>query len=184
MTAPYIVPLYHLELIREKDIPYKSVGTIAAAAEVFHSMLDSSPVEKLAVIHCNSGLQMIGAEIVAIGSLERVSAVPADLFRGALRNNASSIWMAHNHVDGNVQASLNDFLFTERALQASEILGIRVEDHLVIGPGNHYSIRNNSREMEQKLLQQERELIRKRLLGGSSPKDVIADILLGKRKVS
>ena len=148
-----------------------------AAAEVFHQLLDSAPVEKLAVIHCNSSLEMIGAEIVAVGSLEKVAASPADIFRGALRNNAATIWMAHNHVDGNVKASMPDYLFTNRAREAALILEIGLEDHLVIGPGAHYSIRNHSRELELEYSQSRQDSLKKRL-GGMDPAKVAA-LLLG-----
>ncbi|HEY5268152.1 MAG TPA: JAB domain-containing protein [Candidatus Saccharimonadales bacterium] len=142
-----MVPLYHLELVRERDIEYKDVLPIENAAAVFHSMLDSSPVEKLAVIHTNTQMKMIGAEIVAIGSLEKVSAQMCDIFKGAIQNNAYSIWLAHNHVDGNVQASSQDYLFTQRVIEASRLLGVALYDHLVIAPGKCFSIWNHQEEM-------------------------------------
>lgn len=147
MAEQFIVPLYRLELVREKDIPYRSVEKEQAAAEVFHEMLDSSPVEKLAVIHCNSHLEMIGAEVVAVGTVERVSTAMSDLFKGAIRSNAPRIWLAHNHVDGNVTPSPQDYRFTMIAKEASYLLGIAIVDHLVIGPGKHYSINNNPEEL-------------------------------------
>lgn len=143
MSKEAMVPMYRLELVRERNIPYTKLLGIEAAAEVFHGMLDSSPVEKMAVIHCNSSGEMIGAEIIAHGSLEKVGADMSDIFRGALRNNAASIWFAHNHPTGSVKASIPDFFFTEKMLASSEILGVRVEDHLVIVPDMHYSIRTN-----------------------------------------
>lgn len=165
MVEKHIVPLYRLELVREKNIPYQSINRVEAAAEVFHSMLDSSHVERMAMIHCNSGLDMIGAEVVAMGSLEQVGTTMADLFKGALINNAASVWIAHNHVDGRVKASPADFKFTETAMKAANLLGIRLEDHLVIAPGKHYSIRDHIIEMEAELRAQSRDRIRELLLG-------------------
>lgn len=173
MAQQFMVPLYHLELVREKDIPYPSVNKEQAAADVFHAMLDSSPVEKLAVIHCNSGLDMIGAEVVAIGGVEVVGAAMADLFKGAIRNNAARIWIAHNHVDGRVQASMPDFRFTLKAIQVGEMLDIPIQDHLVVGPGAHYSIHKHRDELTKALVTLEREEIlkkfRKMMPGGLLP---------------
>lgn len=143
-----MVPLYHLELIREKDIEYKDVLPIANAAAIFHELLDSSPVEKLAVIHNNTQMRMIGAEIVSIGSLDKVGANMCDIFKGAIQNNAHSIWLAHNHVDGNVQASPQDYLFTQRVIEAGMMLGIALFDHLVIAPDKFFSIWNHPEEMK------------------------------------
>ncbi len=161
----HIVPLYHLELVREKDLPYTKVDREWAAAEVFHQMLDSAPVEKLAVIHCNSGMEMIGAEVVAIGGIERVGAAMSDLFKGAIRSNAAVVWIAHNHVDGNVKASMPDYTYTLRAVAAGQLLDIRVHDHLVIGPGAHYSIFAHREELEKNLRELERREMLKRLAG-------------------
>lgn len=140
MAEQFIVPLYRLELVREKNVPYQSVNKIEAAAEIFHSMLDSANVEKMAAIHCNSGLDMIGAEIIAIGSMNSVTAAMVDLYRGAIKNNASFIWMAHNHVDGRVSPSMPDYRYTRLAMDAGELLGLPLYDHLVIAPGIHYSM--------------------------------------------
>lgn len=167
----YIVPLYRLELVREKDIPYRSVKRSAAAVEIFHEMLDSSPVEKMACIHCNSSLNMIGAEIVAMGSVEKVSAMMADLFRGAIRNNASHVWIAHNHVDGNVRASMADYRYTITAANASILLDIALEDHFVIGPNAHYSIREHQAELEAEYQQMKRSDVLKFLQGMLPIKD-------------
>lgn len=161
----FMVPLYRLELVRERDIPYRSITKATAAAEVFHDMLDSAHVEKLAMIHCNSGGDMIGAEIVAVGSLEQVGTTMADLFKGAVRNNAAMVWVAHNHVDGRVQASLPDFKFTLTAIETARLLEIHLQDHLVIGPGAHYSIFEHRKELNEQLRNFEREQLRKSLLG-------------------
>ena len=174
MSKPqeFMVPLYRLELVRERNITYQSVDRVEAAAEVFHAMLDSAPVEKLAVIHCNLGMQMIGAEIVAIGSMEMVGAAMADLFKGAIRNNAARIWMAHNHVDGNVKASIPDFGYTLRAAEASVLLGIGLYDHLVIAPGAYYSVFEHKEDYHNAVVQLEREALLRTLkdqFGASLP---------------
>lgn len=161
----HIVPLYHLELVREKDLPYTNVSAEDAAAEVFHQMLDSAPVEKMACIHCTSGMSMIGAEVVAIGGMERVGAAMSDLFKGAIRNNAAAIWLAHNHVDGDVRASMPDYTYTLKAVAAGQLLGIRLHDHLVIGPGAHYSIFGHRDELERNLRLLETEALKKKLFG-------------------
>ena len=165
MIQQFMVPLYRLELVREKDIPYQSIKKADAAAEVFHAMLDSAHVEKLALIHCNSGGDMIGAEIAAIGSLELVGTTMADLFKGAVRNNAAQVWLAHNHVDGRVQASLPDYKFTVLALDAADLLEIRLLDHIVVGPGAHYSIFEHKKEMAEQLRVFERDQLRKSIMG-------------------
>lgn len=143
----HMVPLYHLELVRERDIKYHKVLTVEAAAEIFHEMLDSSPVEKLAVLHVGSDTRLIGAEIVSIGGMEAVKTLPTEVFRGAIVNAAPAIWIAHNHVSGDTTPSEPDYRFTDMVAKAGEMVGIYVEDHLVIADGKHWSIRSHPKEL-------------------------------------
>ena len=166
MAIAHTVPLYQLELVRSTNLPYKSVNRIDAAAEVFHEMLDRSPVEKMAVIHCNSGGDMIGAEYVAHGGMEAVGAAMADMFRGAIRNNAASIWFAHNHVDGRTNASPQDFGYALRVFDAGAMLGIRVNDHLVVGPGSYYSCLSHPADFQRGIRELELQLLRNRAAAG------------------
>ena len=154
-TEEFMVPLYHVELVRDRMIPYRSVVNAVAAAEVFHEMLDSSPVEKMAVIHCNSGMKMIGAEIVAMGSHEMVSAQVRDIMRGAILNNAASIWVAHNHVSGLGRASLPDYNFTIHLMEACSMIQLPLNDHLVISPNEYYSVKEHQDELEREVLMRE-----------------------------
>ena len=50
--------------------------------------------------------------------------------------------MVHNHLSGNVEPSVQDHNMTNRIQEAGELLGIKLIDHLIIGPaatgGHHY----------------------------------------------
>lgn len=147
MKSQHMVPLYHLELVRDKNIPYSPASKEEEAAAIFHQMLDSSPVEKLAVIHVTSGAKMIGAEVIAMGNIDAVGAQMTEMFRGAINNNAAMIWVAHNHVDGDTTASPADYRFTVRLMDGATLLGVKIIDHLVVGPGSHFSILRHQDEL-------------------------------------
>lgn len=183
MSKETMVPMYRLELVRENTIPFTKVDSVEAAAEVFHGMLDRAHVEKMAVIHCDSNDNMIGCEIVAVGSLEKVGADMSDVFKGALKNNAASIWFAHNHPVGNkggiVKASIPDFLYTDKLISASELIGVRLNDHLVVAPGMHYSIKANFRQLatEAQRFLQEEAIMRGRLPFAANGETTVEDQL-------
>jgi hypothetical protein len=147
----FMIPVWHTELVRDKDITLKSVKGEAAAAEVFHQMLDNSPVEKLAIIYCTHDQKMVGAEIVAVGSADMVHTNMADLLRGLIKSGLSACYIAHNHVSSSSQASLPDYTFTLAAEKACNALGIIMFDHLVIAVGEHYSVYQHEGELSQKL---------------------------------
>ena len=56
---------------------------------------------------------------------------------------APKIIMVHNHPSGNSKPSQQDIEFTERMEQASEILGIQLLDHIVIGYNEYTSIKSH-----------------------------------------
>jgi DNA repair protein RadC len=148
----FMVPVYHIELVRDKDITLKSVRGEEAAAAVFHEMLDSSPVEKLAVIYCTNDQRMVGAEIAAIGSVEMVGTLMADLLRGLIKSGLSACYVAHNHVSSSSRASMPDYKFTLAVERACKALDIMMFDHLVIGEGTHYSIYKHREELHKQML--------------------------------
>lgn len=144
-----MAPLYHLELVRDRDIPYSGeLNTTAAAAEVAHRLLDSSPVEQIVVIYLDSVAKIIGAERVGMGGVEQAGASPAEVFRGAIVKSAPEIILTHNHLAGVVEPSSPDVDFTMRMVQYGAMLGIRVRDHIVVGPnGKHLSMREYTENM-------------------------------------
>ena len=138
-----MAPLYHLELVKDREIPYDgNAKTTEQAAQVLHNLLDRSPTENMVVVYLNSSAEIIGAERVGMGSLEAVGNDPTEIFRGALVRAAPEILLSHNHPNGDVRPSPQDLLMTMNNLSLGGILGIRVRDHIVVGPnGKHFSIR-------------------------------------------
>ena len=68
---------------------------------------------------------------------------PRDIFRQAIRVGAVSVIVAHNHPSGDATPSAEDIDETKRLVEAGNIVGIPLDDHVVIGDGyrHHVSIR-------------------------------------------
>lgn len=76
------------------------------------------------------------------GTAERVAVAPVEVLRLGLRVGASKILLFHTHLSGNPAPSGDDLLATRRFVEAAELVGLRVVDHLVIaGPETWSSIR-------------------------------------------
>ena len=136
------VKLYHIELVRDRDIQLKSMSRFEQAAEVFHELLDRSPVEQLAVIHLDAGANMIGVEKVGMGTMTSVSVTMGEIFRGALIAAATTIVLGHNHTTNNLTPSKDDWNLTDRARDFGEQLGVFVGDHIIVTPdGKHVSMK-------------------------------------------
>lgn len=71
------------------------------------------------------------------GSLNTSLIRVGEVFRDAVRANAASIIVAHNHPSGDPTPSPEDVAVTRAIIEAGRLLDIEVLDHLVIG-GNSY----------------------------------------------
>jgi len=91
--------------------------------------------ESLYVIHADVRRQVIGLEEVAKGSLSSVQVHPREVFKAAILNNASSMIVVHNHPSGDATPSREDIELTRRLVDAGRMLGIPLEDHVIVAPG-------------------------------------------------
>jgi len=78
---------------------------------------------------------------VAVGTVSSVPLHPREVFRPLIRMSASSCLVAHLHPNsGEPVPSPNDIILTSRLKEASDLLGIPLMDHLVIGRGSYLSM--------------------------------------------
>jgi DNA repair protein RadC len=87
--------------------------------------------------------KIISDEVVSIGSLSASIVHPRETFKSAIRESAAAVIFIHNHPSGDIKPSQEDILLTRRLVQAGEVLGIQVLDHIIIGDGSHFSFRDN-----------------------------------------
>lgn len=115
-----------------------------AAASAFSHELMWQSQERFAVLLLDSKNSLIGTHVITIGIANETLAHPREVFREAIRQSATNIIIAHNHPSGNLEPSEEDICLTQKLLDSSNIIGIPILDHLIIGNGNHFSIRENS----------------------------------------
>jgi DNA repair protein RadC len=87
----------------------------------------------------NSNSRVINQRTVFIGTLTSVIAHPREIFAGALVDGAAGIIVAHNHPSGDVQPSKGDISTNQQLIAAGQILGVPVEDHIIVGGNKHFS---------------------------------------------
>ena len=79
--------------------------------------------------------------IVYKGSLNSSMVRIGELFKMAIRANAASIIVVHNHPSGDPSPSPDDIALTRAIVQAGKLLDVEVLDHLVIGRGRFVSLK-------------------------------------------
>jgi len=65
-----------------------------------------------------------------------------ELFRFAVRVNAASIMLAHNHPSGDPTPSPDDLHLTAAVLAAGRMLDIQLLDHIIVGDDAYTSLRD------------------------------------------
>lgn len=105
------------------------------------AQIGSKEQEHLMAIYLNTQNEIIDERVISIGSNKRSVASPSDILRYAVRCNASSIIVAHNHPSGSVAPSKNDRDFTKVLMDCSKLFEIVLLDHIVVGRDTYYSFR-------------------------------------------
>jgi DNA repair protein RadC len=83
----------------------------------------------------------LGHHIVSIGTLTETPVHPREVFYPAIRNKAVSIILVHNHPSGDLTPSKKDCDLTRNLISVGELLGIPVNDHIIISEQGYLSLR-------------------------------------------
>jgi len=97
--------------------------------------------EVFGVLVLNARHVAIRRVVVSIGSLNASIVHPREVFRAALLYSAASLVLAHNHPSGDPEPSDEDLSITRRLVQAGDLLGVGILDHIIIATGGIVSLR-------------------------------------------
>jgi DNA repair protein RadC len=97
--------------------------------------------EALMVILRDARGQVISLNQVALGTLSQILIHPREVFFPAIRQKAFSLIMAHNHPSGDPTPSQADLEMTRRLVSSGRMIGIPIDDHLIIGKGTYVSLK-------------------------------------------
>ncbi len=85
--------------------------------------------------------QLIKVVEISIGSLDTSIVHPREVFKEAISASAASVIFVHNHPSGDPEPSEDDISLTKRLVEAGEIVGIDVLDHIIICDKNYLSLK-------------------------------------------
>ncbi len=80
--------------------------------------------------------RLINRHTIAIGTVNASMIHPRDIFLKAIEENAASIIIAHNHPGGSTEPSAADLEVTNRIKDAGKLLGIPLQNHIIITADN------------------------------------------------
>lgn len=112
----------------------KKSSILLSPKDVWERMEDirGSKKEHFVVFYLDSRNQEIQREVISVGTLNESLVHPREVFEGAIKNNASSIIIAHNHPSGDLEPSEADIEITKKLIHAGKILDIKIIDHIIV----------------------------------------------------
>jgi len=142
------IPLYRIELVRERMIPIKprpSIHNPDDVVAILQEELLKADREKLVCVMLSAKNVVIGMDIVSVGTLTSSLASGREIFKSAILLNSAAIILSHNHPSGDATPSREDIQLTDRISKAGEILGIKLLDHIIIADQGNYSFSQSGR---------------------------------------
>lgn len=109
------------------------------AGEYAISLFAGRTYEAFYVICLDSQNRVNKAELVHEGTINEAPVYPRIIVETALRHQANSVILAHNHPGGSLNPSREDIEVTRRIVTAFNAISIRVVDHIIVGGDKYMS---------------------------------------------
>ncbi|MCL2151460.1 MAG: DNA repair protein RadC [Oscillospiraceae bacterium] len=96
--------------------------------------------EHFVLLTLDGARRLINTRTITIGTLMSSLVHPREVFSPAIEDRAASIVVAHNHPSGMLDISQQDKEVTQRIRQAGELLGIQLDDHIIVAGEEYVSL--------------------------------------------
>lgn len=106
---------------------------------LFHSLLRDLDREEFWVLLLNQAGRVIDRVRISSGGIDGTYVDVRFVLREALLAKATQIAIVHNHPSGNIRPSREDIQMTQRVAQASQVMQVRLIDHVIVADGSYYS---------------------------------------------
>jgi DNA repair protein RadC len=136
-----IVQAAVLRMMRQDVIGKPALSSWRALVDYCAAAMAHEPREQFRVLFLDRKNILIADELQQEGTVDHTPAYPREIVRRALELSASSIILVHNHPSGDPTPSRADVDLTKEVIAAAGALGVAVHDHLIIGKGQHASLK-------------------------------------------
>lgn len=109
------------------------------AYSILKSKLSDLPHEEFWVLFMTRSNSVIKTECISRGGISGTVVDVRLILKPAIECLASSIILAHNHPSGNLKPSQEDIYLTKKIKEASKLVDISLQDHLIIGDQTYLS---------------------------------------------
>ncbi len=140
-TELKLVQAASLRLAKSKVLDRPAISSWSALVDYCTAAMAYETTEQFRILFLDRKNILIADEIQSRGTIDHTPVYPREVVKRALELGASAIILVHNHPSGDPTPSRADVDMTKKVEDAAKPLGVAVHDHLVIGKGNHASLR-------------------------------------------
>jgi len=128
-------------VVMEKTASYLPTTPLTSSEQVAHyfSPLEEEPREILIAMHLDNKHRALSIEEVSKGTLTSSLFEPKAILQGAILANAAAVILVHQHPGGDPKPSPEDISVTKVLKQLTDILPVRLLDHVIIGRNSYFS---------------------------------------------
>lgn len=136
MKNEYGLEVVNVRLVKESSLYSDSpVSNPRDAERIVADEMATWDREVFCVMNLNAKGKVINLSVVSVGVLDSSLVHPREVFKSVILSNAAAVILIHNHPSGVVEPSHEDFEVTKRLMEAGDVLGIKVVDHIIVGGG-------------------------------------------------
>src|SRR4030042_5207690 len=122
-------------LVLESPEERPIIHSPAEAAEMVQYEMSALEQEELRVMLLDTRNRVQHIETIYRGSVNSSQVRIAEIFKPAIRRNATNLIVIHNHPSGDPTPSPDDIAITRAILQAGELLDVKLLHHIIVGSG-------------------------------------------------
>ena len=108
-------------------------------AKYYMEQLRHEEQEVMVCMMLDTKNHLLGEQVLTKGISNATLITPREVFLAALKYHAVNLILVHNHPSGDPTPSECDLDVTERILEAGELIGIQLLDHIIIGDQRYVS---------------------------------------------
>ncbi len=136
-TGSKFVSIYRVSLVKDESISFgnRRMNNSREAQALLKRLIQTQGQpdrEQFCVVLLSAKNEITGMNIVSIGGLSAASVHPREVLKPAILANSAAMILCHNHPSNDVEPSPEDVAITKRIVQASDLIGITVHEHLII----------------------------------------------------
>ncbi len=131
------------EYFKELSIEKKIFKTLNELVDYLNAIIGGKQNEIVHVLYLNSKNELLHSEDLGEGTVSEAVTFPRRIVEGALKHNATSVILAHNHPGGLPEPSDNDNRLTGAVKKALQTIGISLQEHVIISDDGFFSYRKS-----------------------------------------